>query len=169
MYYMAKFRGYTDLPEDGQNYDFDAFLSCADEEMGFIRDEVLPKLEDEFGLRCCVHARDFLAGVSIMENILDAIRRSRKTVVILTQNFLASKWCGDEFNMASIAQIYSRHKCLMFIIIYEDFDVTTLSEEMLQYIDSETYAKYPADVAEVPFFWEGIRRALCGTDMTTRV
>ena len=169
LYYMAKFRGYTDLPEDGQNYDFDAFLSCADEEMGFIRDEVLPKLEDEFGLRCCVHARDFLAGVSIMENILDAIRRSRKTVVILTQNFLASKWCREEFNMARIAEIYSRHKCLMFILIYEDIDITTLSEEMLQYIDSETYAKYPADVTEVPYFWEGIRRALCGTDMTTGV
>ena len=91
LYYTAKFHfyGYKNLPTTNPDteYEFDAFLSCADEDMEFITNEVLPKLEDDFGYRCCVHARNFLAGVLIAENINCAIRRSRKTVVIMTHNF----------------------------------------------------------------------------------
>ena len=169
LYYMTKFRfhGYKDQPtiDPDVDFEYDAFLSCADEDMGFIMNEVLPKLEVEFGYRCCVHARNFLAGVWIAENIICAIRRSRKTVVVLTQNFLASKWCQYEFHMARMEEIYSRKdKKVLFVLMYEDIDTSTLTLEMLDCINSETYAKYPADQTEVPYFWEGINRALRNVD-----
>ena len=170
LYYMAKFRfhRYTNLPPNDPcvDYEYDAFLSCANEDMGFIRNEVLPKLEDEFGYRCCVHARNFLAGVWIAENIIAAIRRSRKTIVILTQSFLASKWCQYEFHMARMEEIYSRKdQAVLFVLMYEDIDTSTLSLEILDCLNSETYAKYPADQNEVPYFWEGVRQALHRIEM----
>lgn len=170
LYYMTKFRfhGYKDLPttDTDVDYEYDAFLSCADEDMRFITNEVLPKLEDEFGYRCCIHARNFLAGVWIAENIIAAIRRSRKTVVILTQSFLASKWCQYEFHMARMEEIYSRKdQAVLFVLMYEDIDTDTLSLEMLDCINSETYAKYPADQNEVPYFWEGVKKALRPAEM----
>ena len=170
LYYMTKFRfhGYKDLPTTDPDTDFkyDAFLSCADEDMRFITNEVLPKLEDEFGYRCCVHARNFIAGIWIAENIIAAIRRSRKTVVILTQSFLASKWCQYEFHMARMEEIYSRKdQAVLFVLMYEDIDTSTLSLEMLDCINSETYAKYPTDQNEAPYFWESIRQALRSPEM----
>ena len=170
LYYMTKFRfyGYKDLPtaDPEVDYQYDAFLSCADEDMGFIMNEVLPKLEVEFGYRCCVHARNFLAGVWIAENIIGAIRRSRKTIVVLTRSFLASKWCQYEFHMARMEEMYSRKdQAVLFVLMYEDIDTDTLSLEMLDCIKSETYAKYPADQNEVPYFWEGVRQAFRPTEI----
>ena len=165
MYYMARARyhKYEHLPENDpeQEYTYDAFISCANADVRFVRYEILPKLEDEFGLKLCVHARDFLPGNYIAENILEAILKSRKTVVILSENFLKSKWCQYEFHMARMEGIFSRGgQSVLFVLIYEEVDTRKLSLEMLECIQGETYAQYPDDETERPYFWDTIQRAL---------
>ena len=159
----ARYHKYELLPEsDHENeYTYDAFISCANGEIHFVRYEVLSKLEDEFGLKLCVHARNFLPGNYIAEIILEAIQKSRKTVVILSENFLKSKWCQYEFHMARKEGIYSRgDQPVLFVLIYEDVDNRKLSLGMLECIQGETYAQYPDDETERPYFWNTIQRAL---------
>lgn len=63
--------------------------------------------------------------------------------------------------MARMEEIYSRKdQAVLFVLMYEDIDTNTLSLEMLDCINSETYAKYPADQNEEPYFWEGVKQAL---------
>ena len=42
-------------------------------------------LERDHGLELCVHSRNFQAGIPIMTNITNAVRLSRRTIVLLTE------------------------------------------------------------------------------------
>ena len=44
-------------------------------------------------------------GGFIAHNILDGIKHSRRTIILLSQNFLDSQWCEFEFE-------HSQHKLL---------------------------------------------------------
>ena len=86
--------------EAQRNYEYDAFVSYNSRDELWINEELQPKLEDEFGLRLCLHQRDFVLGGDIMEQITSGIENSRKTLLILSPNFLASTWCHWEMNLA---------------------------------------------------------------------
>ena len=86
--------------EAQRNYEYDAFVSYNSRDDLWITEELKPKLEDEFGLRLCLHQRDFVLGGNIMEQIVSSMDNSCKILLILSPNFLASDWCHWEMNIA---------------------------------------------------------------------
>ncbi len=42
-------------------------------------------LEEHHGFMLCVHRRNFIAGRPVMTNIANAVRMSRRTIVLLTR------------------------------------------------------------------------------------
>ena len=158
MYYMikAKHNGYIRIPDSDQDkqYQYDAFISYANENYQFVTGEMFQTLE-EAGLSLCLHQKDFLPGSYIAENILEAIRKSRRTMIILTNEFLQSKWCMYEFNMARMENIYSRgDENIIFVVKFGDFDVTQASPELRECLESESYLTYPTEENEKPYFWQ---------------
>ena len=163
LYYMAKarYRGYDRIPDAQVEYRYDAFISYAHEDYRFIKDEIIVELEESYGLYLCIHQRDFLPGNYIAENILQAIKNSKKIVIVLTEQFLKSQWCIYEFNMARMESIYSRNgDNVIFCIMYEDIDTKHLSPELIETLESETFLKYPEEEPEKPYFWEMLKKAL---------
>ena len=58
---------------------------------------LLPKLENQdTGLKFCVAQRDFLVGKTIIDNIMDTISKSRKTILLVDGTFMESEWCQEE-------------------------------------------------------------------------
>ena len=83
------YREYQQQQEAQRNYEYDAFVSYNSRDELWITEELQPKLEDEFGLKLCLHERDFVLGGDIMEQITSGIENSRKTLLILSPNFLS--------------------------------------------------------------------------------
>ena len=78
-------------------YVFDAFISCTREGAKWAKRFMLPKLENQdTGLKFCVAQRDFLVGKTIIDNIMDTISQSRKTILMVDETFINSKWCQEE-------------------------------------------------------------------------
>ncbi len=42
-------------------------------------------LEENHGFELCVHTRNFIAGILVTRNIANAVRCSRKTIILLSQ------------------------------------------------------------------------------------
>ncbi len=42
-------------------------------------------LEEEHGFELCVHSRNFMGGTAIATNIANAVRLSRRTIVLLSE------------------------------------------------------------------------------------
>lgn len=47
--------------------------------------------ENPHKYRLCLHNRDFPLGTNIIDNIDDAMERSRKTLIVLSKHFVRSK------------------------------------------------------------------------------
>ncbi|VDI54286.1 Hypothetical predicted protein, partial [Mytilus galloprovincialis] len=53
----------------------------------------------------CIADRDFIPGNSILDNIIDAIKKSYKVILILTDHFVTSNWCQYEADQAIIKSL----------------------------------------------------------------
>ena len=82
---------------NNNEYIYDAFISCTREGAKWAKKYLLPKLENQdTGLKFCVAQRDFLVGKTIIDNIMDTISKSRKTILLVDETFIDSKWCQEE-------------------------------------------------------------------------
>ncbi|XP_071105094.1 toll-like receptor 4 [Haliotis cracherodii] len=104
VYYAARHRYSTEGPSSHE-FVFDAFVSFAEEDRDFVVNELLVKLEDESDMRLNFHQRDFTPGRPIAHNIIKAVKTSKRTLVILSREFLKSHWCVHELLMAHMESV----------------------------------------------------------------
>ena len=70
-----------------------------------MKDTILTSLKKLFHLnwrkntdfKLCIHRRDFKAGWDIKWNIMNAIRNSNSAIIIMSQHYINSLWCVEEF------------------------------------------------------------------------
>lgn len=143
------------------DYQFDAFVSYADNDRHFPRDEMVEHLEKQRGFRLCIHHRDFIVGCSIAENIINAIHNSRKMICVLTEDFMRSDWCKYEFNIANVESTVSRNgQNMIVLLMLKDTHFTTISSEIMLMISEETYIQYPDDEEYTATFWDRLANSL---------
>uniref|UniRef100_A0A4W6CQ85 TIR domain-containing protein n=1 Tax=Lates calcarifer TaxID=8187 RepID=A0A4W6CQ85_LATCA len=52
------------------------------------------------GLQVCYHERDFIPGRTVLENMSECIQESQKVLLVLSPEFVRSRWCLLEANMS---------------------------------------------------------------------
>nr|XP_046175714.1 toll-like receptor 13 [Oncorhynchus gorbuscha] len=75
---------------------YDILISYNVYDEPWVLKELLPELEVEQGWKLCLHHRDFQPGKPIIDNIMDAIYGSRKTICVISHRYLKSEWCSRE-------------------------------------------------------------------------
>ncbi|XP_026541051.1 toll-like receptor 13 [Notechis scutatus] len=145
----------------GAGYDYDAFLSYNTHDEKWVEDDLLPVLEKQYSWKVCLHHRDFEPGRSILENIVDNIYASRKTICIISRHYLESEWCSKEIQVASF-RIFDDHKDVLVLIFLEDIPAEYLSpyHRMRKLLKTKTYLKWPEDEREIPLFWHRLNMAM---------
>ena len=156
MYYSAKFRynGYKRVDED-DHFVYDIFVSYADADKHFVLEQMVPELEGNRQLRLLVHERDFPFGQLITENIHRAISSSRRTMLVVSPSFLASKWCKYEMNIAKVEGI-NRDKDVLCVVMKNSVPVSKLPLELMEIIAKNTYLSIPTDPELFTGLWDSI-------------
>ncbi|XP_053387865.1 toll-like receptor 4 [Mercenaria mercenaria] len=162
--YITKRRyfSYKKVPNENTEeiFKYEAFISYAEDNNHFIAEELIPKLEQQ-GLSLCVHQRDFVPGRSVIDNIVGAIQNSRKTVVILSREFINSRWCMYEFQMARMESIYSRdEKGCLLIVMKDKIQIEEMPLEMINWIRYESYLEYTEQTEGELLFWQKLIESL---------
>ncbi|XP_034534744.1 toll-like receptor 13 [Notolabrus celidotus] len=140
---------------------YDAFVSFNVHDEAWVYGEMLPVLEGEQGWRLCLHHRDFQPGKPIIENIMDAIYSSRKTICVISRSYLQSEWCSREFQMASF-RLFDEQKDVLILLFLEEIPDQHLSPyyRMRKLVKKRTYLSWPKAGKHTGVFWQNVRRAL---------
>ncbi len=125
----------------------DAFVSYYSEESSpeqmFVKEVLHPKLELQLEepFKLLIHERDFIAGTNIVTNIMNAIKNSNSAIILLSQNYVNSRWCRDEFEWC-IEEWKKEPGFGLYVILMEpDRELQGLSDYMQQYLRETTYLK----------------------------
>jgi protein toll len=133
---------------------YDVFISFSDQDKGFVEGTLLKELENgsDIQYRCLVHSRSFIPGCNIMEQIKRAVDNSRRTLIILSKNFVSSDWYRHEFGVAHGA------KRVVVVVLGDLPTREEMGELMWEYIKTNTYLPYGGE--EDKWFWDKLRYAL---------
>ncbi|XP_043914112.1 toll-like receptor 4 [Protopterus annectens] len=136
-------------------------LTSKDEE--WVMEELVENLENTRpALQLCLHVRDFLAGLPITSNIIqEGLMRSKKVIVVVSKNFVLSKWCNFEFEMAQSWQ-FVEGKPRIIIIVLDEIEKEFVSKilGLHKYIRKNTYLKWKDNDIMKHLFWRRLRKAL---------
>ena len=135
---------------------FDTFVSYSQKDEDFVENNILRKLEEgPEPYKLCVPTRDWLAGEWIPEQIARSVEKSRRTMVILSQNYLDSIWGRMEFHAAHHQALKDGIARVIIVVYGEIRLMENLDSEIKLYLKMNTYVEWGD-----PLFWEKIKRAL---------
>ncbi|XP_026322715.1 toll-like receptor 13 [Hyposmocoma kahamanoa] len=147
------------VPEDGTFFNYDVFVSYCNDDRDWVLDYLLPHVEKDCNVCVCLHERDFQVGLSILENIVSCMDRSRSIMLIISQQFLASQWCQFEMHLAQHRLLETRREDLILVLLEEiprPLRPTTLHYLML----TKTYIVWPKNASEQAVFWRRLKKSL---------
>ncbi|XP_076464004.1 toll-like receptor 2 type-1 [Babylonia areolata] len=155
------FRGRDDLRAQrllNNNFDYDVFVSYASEDLLWVRQQLMPKLENELGLRLCIHERDFLLGKNIVDNIVESVDSSKKILMVFSADFVRSQWCQFELNMC-LSHVMD-HDDALIVVCVDDVISRQMTSAMMAVLKTTTYIQWQVQDDAVASFWGRLHLAL---------
>ncbi|KAF4524450.1 hypothetical protein B566_EDAN018100 [Ephemera danica] len=134
---------------------FDAFISYSSKDEAWVAEELAPVLErGDPSYKLCLHYRDFPVGSYIADTIVQAVESSRRTIMVLSENFIRSEWCRFEFKSAHHQVLRDRRRRLI-VVLLGDIPHRELDPDIRLYLKTNTYLQWGDKL-----FWEKLRYAL---------
>ncbi|CAH1784452.1 unnamed protein product [Owenia fusiformis] len=145
-----------------QEYNFDGFISYSSLDKTWGQKTLYAKLVGVYNYRICIDDVNFRPGGYISDIILDAINRSKKVILIISQNFLRSRWCAYEMNLAR-GELANRGRDCLILILKEPISVLPpelISPTLRSLLDTRVYLEWSEDADKKAVFWRKLHDAL---------
>ncbi len=97
---------------------YDVFVSYSHKDKEWVHGRLLPGLERS-GLKVCLDFRDFELGVSAAINMERAVQQSRKTILVLTPNWVESEWTEFESLLIQTKDPAGRRQRMLPVMLEE--------------------------------------------------
>ncbi|XP_075227523.1 toll-like receptor 6 [Lycorma delicatula] len=143
--------------EDEQDRDrlFDAYVSYSVKDDAFVSQMLAQGLEQgDPPFRLCLHYRDFNVSAYVADTIVEAVESSRRTIVVLSKNFLQSEWCRFEFKSA-LHEVLKDRRRRMIVIVLGDIPQRDLDPDLRLYLKTNTTIEWGDRL-----FWQKLRFAM---------
>uniref|UniRef100_A0A2K6LFC0 Toll like receptor 1 n=1 Tax=Rhinopithecus bieti TaxID=61621 RepID=A0A2K6LFC0_RHIBE len=149
------------LEELQRNLQFHAFISYSGHDSFWVKNELLPNLEKE-GMQICLHERNFVPGKSIVENIINCIEKSYKSIFVLSPNFVQSEWCHYELYFAHHNLFHEGYNNLILILLepIPQYSIPSSYHKLKNLMARRTYLAWPKEKSKHGLFWANLRAAI---------
>ncbi|XP_073896756.1 toll-like receptor 2 isoform X2 [Macaca fascicularis] len=112
--------------------------------------------------KLCLHKRDFIPGKWIIDNIIDSIEKSHKTVFVLSENFVKSEWCKYELDFSHF-RLFDENNDAAILVLLEPIEKKAIPQrfcKLRKIMNTKTYLEWPMDEARQEGFWVNLRAAI---------
>ncbi|XP_055981561.1 toll-like receptor 1 [Sorex fumeus] len=140
---------------------FHAFISYSGHDSAWVKTELLPNLEKE-DIRVCLHERNFVPGKSIVENIINCIEKSYKSIFVLSPHFVQSEWCHYELYFAHHNLFHEGSDNLILILLepIPQYSIPGSYHKLKTLMARRTYLEWPKEKSKHGLFWFNLRAAI---------
>ncbi|NWU41099.1 TLR21 protein, partial [Hylia prasina] len=142
---------------------YDAFVSYSENDSEWVENTMVRELEQACPpFRLCLHKRDFVPGKWIVDNIIDCIEKSRKTLFVLSQHFVQSEWCKYELDFSHF-RLFDENNDAAILVLLEPIQSTAIPRrfcKLRKIMNTKTYLEWPAGEEQQQVFWENLKGAL---------
>lgn len=142
---------------------YDAFISYSEQDSEWVENIMVEMLEQSNPpLKLCLHKRDFMPGKWIVDNIIDSIEKSSKTLFVLSENFVRSEWCKYELDFSHF-RFFDENNDTAILILLESIPTKTIPErfcKLRKLMSTKTYLEWPSDKDQQPLFWFNLKMAI---------
>ncbi|XP_051275581.1 toll-like receptor 1 [Dicentrarchus labrax] len=150
-------------PEDLVGIEFHAFVSYSQHDADWVHNYLLNNLEGPAGgLRICHHEKNFVPGKTIVENIINCVEKSRRSVFVLSGHFVKSEWCHYELYFASHQRMAQGSDSVVLVLLepLPQYLIPSKYYQLKSMMGRHTYLEWPQDRAKHRLFWANLRAAL---------
>ncbi|NXU55728.1 TLR4 protein, partial [Turnix velox] len=142
---------------------YDAFVIHSSKDHEWVMKELVEPLEEGTPpFQLCLYFRDFLPGVPIVTNIIqEGFLSSRNVIVVISTNFLESKWCSFEFDIAQSWQLVEG-KAGIIMIVLEEVNKALVRQRLglSRYLRRNTYLEWKNKEISKHIFWRQLTAVL---------
>ncbi|XP_074443915.1 toll-like receptor 1 [Larus michahellis] len=161
---QTKRRAWHHHPEEQERVlQFHAFISYSERDSLWVKNELIPNLEKGEGcVQLCQHERNFVPGKSIVENIINCIEKSYKSIFVLSPNFVQSEWCHYELYFAH-HKLFSENSNSLILILLEPippYIIPARYHKLKALMAKRTYLEWPKERSKHALFWANLRAAI---------
>ncbi|NWT91062.1 TLR6 protein, partial [Lanius ludovicianus] len=147
----------------GSVLQFHAFISYSERDSLWVKNELIPNLEKGEGcVQLCQHERNFIPGKSIVENIINCIEKSYKSIFVLSPNFVQSEWCHYELYFAH-HKLFSENSNSLILVLLEPIPpylIPARYHKLKALMAKRTYLEWPKERSKRALFWANLRAAI---------
>nr|KAG5694086.1 hypothetical protein BaRGS_033705 [Batillaria attramentaria] len=141
-----------------QHFQYDVFVSYASEDLQWVREHLMPELEERLGLRLCIHERDFIPGHPIVDNIEESVQTSKKVMMVFSVEFAQSQWC--QFELRLCLSHVMEHDDALLVVLLHDVPAHDMTSTMMAVLKTTTYIEWGEEPDARASFWGRIQIAL---------
>ncbi|KAJ7412886.1 toll-like receptor 2 type-1 [Willisornis vidua] len=142
---------------------YDAFVSYSENDSNWVENIMVRELEQACPpFRLCLHKRDFVPGKWIVDNIIDSIEKSHKTLFVLSEHFVQSEWCKYELDFSHF-RLFDENNDAAILVLLEPIQSQTIPKrfcKLRKIMNTKTYLEWPLEEEQQQMFWENLKRAL---------
>ena len=160
--------GKKNFAQDTEMFVFDAFISYSSRDEDWVRTVLVKQLESrKKPCRLCVDYRNFMPGEYIGNNIITAIKESRKVILVITKAYIKSGWCDFEMRAAQQQHLRKMRGGIIALVFPEVLKIIAtckLSAALDNLLKSVTYLEWQPEEPAQRLFWFRLEQALPSTN-----
>ncbi|KAM6400869.1 toll-like receptor 2 type-1 isoform 1-T3 [Pluvialis apricaria] len=142
---------------------YDAFVSYSENDSDWVENIMVRELEQACPpFRLCLHKRDFVPGKWIVDNIIDSIEKSHKTLFVLSEHFVQSEWCKYELDFSHF-RLFDENNDAAILILLEPIQSKAIPKrfcKLRKIMNTKTYLEWPPGEEQQERFWFNLKEAL---------
>ncbi|NWH74998.1 TLR5 protein, partial [Piaya cayana] len=150
---------------DRSEYRYDAYLCYSKNDFEWVQNSLLKHLDSQYfdknQFTLCFEERDFLPGEEHINNIRDAISNSRKTICVVTRQFLEDGWCVEAFNFAQSRYFCDLKDVLIMVVVGSLSQYQLVKHKPIRnFLQRSRYLRWPEDYQDVDWFLNNLSRQI---------
>nr|XP_033803378.1 toll-like receptor 1 [Geotrypetes seraphini] len=146
-----------------QNLTYHAFISYSQHDASWVKNCLIPNLKKGDGSpQICQHERDFVPGRSIIENIINCIEKSYKSIFVLSPNFIQSEWFHYELYFAH-HRLFTKNSDSLILILLKtipQYLIPSKYYKLKALMAKRTYLEWPKEKSKHRLFWANLRQSI---------